>query len=67
MSNIIDIPPNSERYGDCSVSLPGAYMREFILLLASMMQATVPLLYLKEPSLIPVALPVIIACATANI
>ena len=31
-----------------------------------MIQATVPLLFLKEPSLILIAVPVMIACATAN-
>ena len=41
-------------------------MREFILLLTSMIQAADHLLFLKESSLIPVAVPVIIACATAK-
>ena len=42
-------------------------MRELLLLLASMIQVTVPLLFVKEPSLIPVAIPVLIACATTNL
>ena len=41
-------------------------MREFISLLASMMQAAMLLLFLKLPSLIPVVLPDTIAYATAN-
>ena len=70
MGNIIDISPNSERYEDWSVLLPGiscvSYIRHFTLLLASMMRVAVPLLFLKEPSLIPVALPVIIDCTNTN-
>ena len=70
MSTIIDIPPKSMRYGDLYFLLSGvscsAYMREFISLLASMMQAVVYLLFLKELSLFPVELQVIIACVTAN-
>ena len=70
MSTIIDISPKSKRYGYLSFLLSGvsctAYMREFISLLASMMQVTVSLLFLKELSFFPVTLQVIIACVTAN-
>ena len=41
-------------------------MRDFLLLLASMIQTAVSLLFLKDPSLILVAVPVLIACETAN-
>ena len=41
MSDIIGVPPNSERYGDLFILLPGvsctASMRQFVSLLASMM------------------------------
>ena len=41
-------------------------MREFISLLASMMQAAVPLLFSNDPYLIPVVLPDTITCNTVN-